>query len=253
MFVPIEAPFPEDSARAAVARAVCWSDALRALGYEPKGHNIRTLQRWARRWKIDASHLDKNIGRKRASASRQLRLEAVLVRDSKYPRSLLKPRLLRAGIKQPVCEMCGQGELWRGRRMSMILDHINGVSNDNRLENLRMVCPNCAATLGTHCGRNLPRSRACPSCGTEFAPRHIRHRYCSMKCWGAEAAELRRGTTHPETRKVSRPSYEQLVADLQTMSYLAVGRKYGVSDNAIRKWLKWYERQREREPRQRAA
>jgi transposase-like protein len=37
------------------------------------------------------------------------------------------------------------------------------------------------------------------------------------------------------------------------MSYLAVGRRYGVSHNAIRKWLKWYERQREREPRQRAA
>ena len=41
--------------------------------------------------------------------------------------------------------------------MALILDHINGVATDNRLENLQIVCPNCAATLDTHCGRNLPR------------------------------------------------------------------------------------------------
>jgi uncharacterized protein YjcR len=45
----------------------------------------------------------------------------------------------------------------------------------------------------------------------------------------------------PETRKVERPSREQLQADLETMSFLAVGRKYGVSDNAVRKWLRWSE------------
>jgi transposase-like protein len=49
----------------------------------------------------------------------------------------------------------------------------------------------------------------------------------------------------PERRRVERPSYEQLKADLQTMSFLAIGRKYGVSDNAVRKWLRWYERPEE--------
>lgn len=52
-----------------------------------------------------------------------------------------------------------------------------------------------------------------------------------------------RGRPHPSARKVPRPSHNQLQADLSTMSYCAVGRKYGVSDNAIRKWLRWYERQ----------
>ena len=47
------------------------------------------------------------------------------------------------------CELCGQTESWRGRTMALILDHVNGVPTDNRLENLRIVCPNCAATLDT--------------------------------------------------------------------------------------------------------
>ena len=48
----------------------------------------------------------------------------------------------------------------------------------------------------------------------------------------------------PERRKVERPSYEQLMADVASMSFVAIGRKYGVSDNAVRKWIRWYEYQR---------
>lgn len=55
----------------------------------------------------------------------------------------------------------------------------------------------------------------------------------------------------PETRKVKRPLYEQLLEEIEATSYLAVGRKYGVSDNAVRKWIRWYERQREREDAER--
>lgn len=56
----------------------------------------------------------------------------------------------------PVCELCGQDEIWHGRRMSLILDHVNGVRDGNRIENLNIVCPNCAATLPTHCGKKHP-------------------------------------------------------------------------------------------------
>ena len=84
--------------------------------------------------------------------------------------------LYATGLKQRECELCGQGELWRGRAMSLILDHINGVGDDNRLENLRIVCPNCAATLDTHCGRNLRLVRSCASCGRSFHSYHADQR-----------------------------------------------------------------------------
>lgn len=153
------APFNESAAREAIASSICWADALRKLGYEAKGSNFRTLKKYARLWGIATRHFDQHAGRRRASARRVVPLDEVLVANSRYPRGRLKDRLYAAGIKQRNCEMCGQGEMWQGREMSLILDHVNGVANDHRLENLRIVCPNCAATLDTHCARG-PKGRA---------------------------------------------------------------------------------------------
>ena len=234
-------PFSEEDLRAAIAQGVCWADALRFLGYEVKGHNYRTVQKWAARWGISTDHFDPSARTTRAARSRELPIEQVMVEHSNYKRGQLKRRLIREGLKQPVCEMCGQGEYWNGDQMSLILDHINGVPNDNRLENLRILCPNCNATLDTHCGRNIPRSRVCPSCKRTFAPRTIQHRYCSEECWGTISSARKKGVPQPRLRKVERPSREQLLEDLSEMSMVKVGRKYGVSDNAVRKWLRWYE------------
>jgi hypothetical protein len=240
--MPWPPPFSESDARTAVAEAISWSAALRALGYEPKGANIRTLQRWVKTWGISTEHFDPHAARGLASAARGRPLEEIMVENSTYPRGKLKRRLYSAGLKQRECEMCGQGESWNGRRMALILDHINGISNDHRLDNLRIVCANCAATLDTHCGRNVPHQRTCPGCGEAFMPTAMQHRYCSQRCWGIISRERKLGIPQPHLRKVERPPYEQLMKDVRTMSMLAVGRKYAVSDNAVRKWIRWYER-----------
>jgi hypothetical protein len=225
------------------------AEALRQLGLRPAGGNHKTLKTLIERYGISTEHFDpyrSQRGQRRPDATP---LEEILVEDSTYSRNHLKRRLYDEGRKRRVCELCGQGEEWRGRQMALILDHINGMPTDNRLENLQIVCPNCAATLDTHCGRKNRRDRtprSCLWCGGEFIPKYATHRYCSPAC-GTHSRGPRE--PRPERRKVARPSYEQLVADVAQASFLAVGRKYGVSDTAVRKWIRWYEYQREMDER----
>jgi hypothetical protein len=203
------------------------------------------LKRMIEFYGVSTAHFDPNWTRRSSWRHQPTPLEEVLVENSSYKRTKLKVRLYEAGLKRRACEMCGQGETWNGRQMSLILDHINGVWNDNRLENLRIVCPNCNATLDTHCGRQNRQPvdpRECLHCGAEFMPRYPSQRYCSQPC-GVHSPGPR--SPRPSSRRVERPSHEQLKTDLRASNYSAVGRKYGVSDNAVRKWMRWYERARE--------
>jgi len=105
------------------------------------------------------------------------------------------------------------------------------------------VCPNCAATLDTHCGKALRRprtARACHGCGVLFVAESHAQRYCSHACF----ARAQAGVPQPHRRVVDRPPLAQLLAEIEASSWSAVGRRYGVSDNAVRKWVRQYERQR---------
>ena len=86
-------------------------------------------------------------------------LEKVLVENSTYGRSHLKKRLIRDKIIEYKCDCCGIGPEWNGKPMPLILDHINGINNDNRLENLRFVCSNCDTQLDTYKSRNRRNKR----------------------------------------------------------------------------------------------
>jgi hypothetical protein len=172
--------YTEREARAAIAASASYAEALRKLGMCPTGGAGRILKRWIGDWGISVDHFDP----RRRPPGPPRPLAEVLVEGSEFRRTHLKDRLFKEGLKDRRCEMCGAGEMWRGRRLSLILDHINGVRNDNRLENLRIVCPNCAATLDTHCGRNLRRrpDRDCFQCGRSYRPHHEHQRYCSRAC-----------------------------------------------------------------------
>jgi transposase-like protein len=238
VFVP---RYTEAELREVVQRATSMTEVLRHFGLRPAGGNHKLLRRWIEKWNISTGHF---VGTPPPRRRDPIPLEEVLVPGSTYKRHQLKQRLYDGGLKQRACELCGQGEEWHGRRMSLILDHINGVADDNRLVNLRIVCPNCAATLETHCGRANLRTvedQSCLRCGETFRPKSSRQRYCSRDC-GMRWA--RAGRPIPGGRRVERPPYEELVAEVAATSWSAVGRKYGVSDNAVRKWVRAYERER---------
>lgn len=239
--------YGEKEARAAAAASRSYAETLRRLGLCDRGGASAVLKKHLAEWEVSTEHFDRMAGLRVASRRGQRPLEDLLARGTTVRSAHLKERLYRAGLKQPRCELCGQTEDWHGRRMALILDHISGESTDNRLENLRIVCPNCNATLDTHCGRNArlsPAQRACERCGQVFRVRSSRQRYCSRSCgsrWDRRNRPVSGG------RRVARPGYEQLRAEIESLGWTGTGRRHGVSDNAVRKWMRLYERQ-ETEP-----
>lgn len=81
-------------------------------------------------------------------------LDEVLVEGSTYARHHIKKRIIDNGLISYTCACCGIGPEWCGKPMPLILDHINGVNNDNRIENLRFVCSNCDSQLDTYKSKN---------------------------------------------------------------------------------------------------
>lgn len=78
----------------------------------------------------------------------------VFVENSSFPRHVLKKRIIDQKMIPYVCACCGIGPEWQGKPMTLILDHVNGTNNDNRLSNLRFVCSNCDSQLPTYKSRN---------------------------------------------------------------------------------------------------
>lgn len=105
----------------------------------PAGGNHALLRKYVDEvWKISTGHFDPGAAAIRNLHSSAKPLSEILIRGSTYSRGKVKQRLFETGLKERTCEMCGQDENWHGRRMSLILDHINGVPDDNRIENLQM-------------------------------------------------------------------------------------------------------------------
>ena len=191
--------------------------------------NRQTIKKRIIEYSIDISHFDfKSKGGNKYGRYFKTPLNEILISGSTYNTTHLKNRLYDEGLKERKCEKCGQDEVWHGEHISLILDHINGIHNDNIFENLRILCPNCDATLPTHGGKNI-----------KLKSKSIKKKY--IKTNENEKKIIDKEQSFSQ-RKVKRPPYEQLQNEINDLGYSATGRKYGVSDNAIRKWIKFYEK-----------
>lgn len=131
-----------------VLESKSYKDVCDILNKTKGGATYKIIKRLIKKYDIDISHFSPFS---RNNINFGFKIDYWLNMGSNISSSKLKEKLYKLGIKERKCEMCGQDEKWNGKKMSLILDHINGVNNDNRLENLRIVCPNCNATLETHC------------------------------------------------------------------------------------------------------
>jgi Zn finger protein HypA/HybF involved in hydrogenase expression len=130
--------------------------------------------------------------------------EDVFCKNSTFPRQKIKNRIIKNNLLKYECSVCKNDGNWNGFKLSLHLDHVNGVNNDNRICNLRFLCPNCHSQTDTYGGKSNKKEKI----------------------------------KKDRPRKVIRPDKEIILKDVEELGYSATGRKYGVSDNAIRKWLK---------------
>lgn len=140
----------------AVNKSFSYNETMHNLQINRSGGNYKKIKKDITNNNIDISHfLTRDQIIKKAIEKGTISLNNILVKDSTYHHNVnLKQKLYKAGLKQPVCECCGINNIWNGKELSLHLDHINGINNDNRLENLRILCPNCHSQTETYAGRN---------------------------------------------------------------------------------------------------
>jgi hypothetical protein len=133
---------------------------LSTLRLSPTGCNYKGMHAHFARLGLDTSHFtgQGHLRGRRHSWTPARPLADILVTNSTYrTTSHLKARLLRDGLLTKHCYLCGGAPCWQGKPLVLILDHANGDRCDNRLENLRLLCPNCNSQQRTFAGRNKGR------------------------------------------------------------------------------------------------
>jgi hypothetical protein len=141
----------------AVRASFSIAQVLKLLGLRPTGANYKGLHAQFARLGIDTAHFtgQGHLRGKTHSWTPKRPLAEILVVNSDYLCTHnLKARLLKEGLLINRCYECQSPPVWRGQRLVLILDHCNGDRSDNRLENLRLLCPNCNSQQPTFAGKN---------------------------------------------------------------------------------------------------
>jgi 5-methylcytosine-specific restriction endonuclease McrA len=219
--------YTDDQFKEAVAKARTIADVLRSLGLTTRPGNYKTVHKLVEQFGLDASHWDPDSVAREALCRARLKftqpLDSILIEHSTYTNNPnLKRRLVRAGLLEKKCAVCGI-ENWCGKPISLQLDHANGIHNDNRSENIRLLCPNCHSQTPTFCRRKRKSPKlVCPVCGDSKSK-------VGRQCATCAAKAL---------EKIEWPSVEELLAEIERNSYVAVAAQLGVTDNAVRRRLR---------------
>jgi len=127
------------------------SEVMKKLGYTAnRGNSYKPMKDYFNFLGIDTSKFSKNAAKNFSHPKAEL--SDILVVNSNYTNmSRLKKRLIAANLIEYKCSICGNKGEWMGKEIVLQLDHINGNNRDNRIENLRFLCPNCHSQTDTFC------------------------------------------------------------------------------------------------------
>lgn len=167
---------------ALINRHTSFANIIRELQLRQTGGNYKTLQGRIQEESVNIDHIlhNKNKFTQVAIGKNTIPLEQILIENSTYTSGNdLKKRLLAAKLLINQCAECDQVPFWNNKPLILQLDHINGIHNDNRITNLRLLCPNCHTQTETFSGKhNKRKERKCIGCGKQIVRGSVRCNKC---------------------------------------------------------------------------
>lgn len=137
-------------------------EVLFKFGLKALGSNYKTLNKYIVLYNLNTSHFSGKAWNKGENfkdfSTNRIDIKEILIENSTYTNSnRLRIRLINEHYKKYLCECCNLSQ-WLGEKIPLELDHINGINTDNRIENLRLLCPNCHAMTDTYRGKNINKT-----------------------------------------------------------------------------------------------
>ena len=141
----------------AVKSCKSYRSVLIELGLKPTGGNYDQLKKYIKEYDLNIDHwTGKGWNKGKSFPVNKIKLLDNLKKDTNLNSNALRKKLIKSGMFEHKCNLCGLVS-WRGNPIPLELDHINGIKTDNRIKNLRVLCPNCHALTPTYRGKNIKK------------------------------------------------------------------------------------------------
>lgn len=215
--------YTKEQVERAINRSRSIRDVMHHLGMSVDNGHYRVIHYYAKLYGLELPKADPKARTRRAVLASKIPDELYFAKNTFHIGKALRKRLLNDHGRQEMCAICGIGPEWNGKFLRLHVDHVDGDKLNNLLSNLRFLCPNCHSQTSTYSnnGGYGTRYSYC-KCGQRIA----RHSRLCRRC-----ENERRGT------KIEWPSDREILDLVEEYSMLEVGRRLGVSDNAVRKHL----------------
>lgn len=245
-----------------IKESISLGQVITKCGFKGYGSHYSYLYKVIRENNIDISHFLGKCHKRGKIFESKIDIEDYFSGKRPIKSDALKKQLIKRGIKEHKCEECGITE-WKDKPAPIDLHHIDGNNKNNKLENLKILCPNCHTQTDTYAGKKLRKTRLCAcgdkrerghkfcnQCAAKYQYNHIynnklQYDYC--KCGKPKYIKstlcntCNRKLPKLSCRKTKRPNKEALLELIKTKPFVHIAKMYDVTDNAVRKWCQYYE------------